>query len=84
MRAIVPDAEALLVPRGDAGALAEAVAALADAERRARLGAAGRALVAAEHTWDRRARRILAAAAERARVRAPSPPGAPAAVTRAR
>jgi glycosyltransferase involved in cell wall biosynthesis len=64
VRAIVTDAEALLVPRGDAAAFAEAVAALADAGHRARLGAAGRALVAAEHTWDRRARRILAAASE--------------------
>jgi alpha-maltose-1-phosphate synthase len=64
VRAIVPAGAALLVPRGDATALAAAVAALADAEWRARLGAAGRALVAAEHTWDRRARRILAFAAE--------------------
>jgi alpha-maltose-1-phosphate synthase len=64
VRAIVPAGAALLVPRGDATALAAAVAALADAQWRARLGAAGRALVAAEHTWDRRARRILATAAE--------------------
>jgi glycosyltransferase involved in cell wall biosynthesis len=66
VRVIVTEREALLVPRGDAAAFAEAVAALADPERRARLGAAGRALVAAEHTWERRARRILAAAARRA------------------
>jgi glycosyltransferase involved in cell wall biosynthesis len=64
VRAIVTGEEALLVPRGDAGAFADAVAALADADLRARLGAAGRALVEAEHTWDRRARRILATVAE--------------------
>jgi glycosyltransferase involved in cell wall biosynthesis len=63
VRAIVTEEEAVLVPRGDAAALAEAVAALADAGARARLGAAGRALVAAEHTWDQRARRIHAAVA---------------------
>jgi glycosyltransferase involved in cell wall biosynthesis len=63
VRAIVSEREAMLVPRGDAAAFAEAVAALADAGRRARLGAAGRALVAAEHTWDRRAHRILATVA---------------------
>jgi glycosyltransferase involved in cell wall biosynthesis len=78
VRAIVSEREALLVPRGDAGALAEAVAALADPERRERLGAAGRALVAAEHTWDRRARRILAVASECAgrRAEASGPAGA--------
>jgi glycosyltransferase involved in cell wall biosynthesis len=64
VRAIVTPEEAVLVPRGDAGALARAVAALGDPARRARLGAAGRALVAAEHTWAQRARRILAATAE--------------------
>jgi starch synthase len=64
VRAIVTPETALLVPRGDAGALADAVAALSDPQRRARLGAAGRALVAAEHTWAQRAGRILAAAAE--------------------
>jgi glycosyltransferase involved in cell wall biosynthesis len=64
VRAVVTPEEAVLVPRGDAGALAGAVAALGDPARRARLGAAGRALVAAEHTWAQRARRILAAAGE--------------------
>lgn len=51
---------AVLVPPGDAGALAAAVATLAaDPDRRARLGAAGRAEVLAHHTWAQRARRVL-------------------------
>lgn len=54
---------AVLVPPGDAAALAAAVAELAhDPLRRAELGAAGRTLVAAEHTWAHRARQVLACA----------------------
>jgi glycosyltransferase involved in cell wall biosynthesis len=50
---------AVLIPPGDASALARAVAMLtADHAERARLGAAARAL-AAEHTWQRRAQRIV-------------------------
>ena len=46
----------LVVPVGDADALARAVAELAgDPERRNRLGAAGARLVAAEHSWTARA-----------------------------
>jgi glycosyltransferase involved in cell wall biosynthesis len=57
---VVTPETAVLVPRGDSRALAEAVAGLAgDPERRERLGHAGRALVAAEHTWAHRARTIL-------------------------
>jgi glycosyltransferase involved in cell wall biosynthesis len=57
---VVGEEHAVLVPPGDPAALAEAVRDLAaDAPRRARLGSAGRRLVAAEHTWDRRAGRIL-------------------------
>jgi glycosyltransferase involved in cell wall biosynthesis len=46
----------LVVPVGDADALAHAVAALAaDPDRRNRLGEAGAQLVAAEHSWPARA-----------------------------
>jgi glycosyltransferase involved in cell wall biosynthesis len=46
----------LVVPVGDADALARAVAALAaDPDRRNRLGEAGAQLVAAEHSWTARA-----------------------------
>jgi alpha-maltose-1-phosphate synthase len=56
---------AVVVPRGDAAALAEAVAALAaDAGRRERMGRAARALVGAEHTWRHRARRVRELATE--------------------
>jgi glycosyltransferase involved in cell wall biosynthesis len=60
VREVVGDGQAVLVPPGDPAALAEAVRDVAaDARWRARLGEAGRALVAAEHTWDRRASRIF-------------------------
>jgi glycosyltransferase involved in cell wall biosynthesis len=63
--AVVDRDTAVVIPRGDAGELAEAVAALcADSSERVRLGTNGRALVAARHTWRHRARRILEAAAE--------------------
>jgi alpha-maltose-1-phosphate synthase len=56
---------AIVIPRGDAPALARAVAELADdAERREALGRAGRALVASRHTWQLRAERLLALVAE--------------------
>jgi glycosyltransferase involved in cell wall biosynthesis len=59
-----PDTAMVIAP-GNAEALAEAVAALcADPSERARLGANGRALVEAGHTWRHRARRIVDAAAE--------------------
>lgn len=62
----IVDAEsAVVVPAGDAGALAAAVEQLfADAPRRAALGRAGRHLVERHHTWAHRARRILAVADE--------------------
>ncbi|MEE8600817.1 glycosyltransferase [Euzebya tangerina] len=51
----------VLVPAGDASALAAAVAALqADPDRRAQLGAAGRREVLSNHTWPHRARTVLA------------------------
>jgi glycosyltransferase involved in cell wall biosynthesis len=57
---VVSEETALFVPRGSPEALAAAVAALvADAPHRDRLGQAARALVAAEHTWRHRARRLL-------------------------
>jgi glycosyltransferase involved in cell wall biosynthesis len=65
VRAVVDRDSAVMIPRGDAEALADAVAALcADSSERKRLGKNGRALVEAEHTWVHRARRILEAAAE--------------------
>jgi glycosyltransferase involved in cell wall biosynthesis len=63
--AVVDPDTAVVIPAGDAEALAEAVAALAaDSSERKRLGANGRALVEAEHTWGHRARRILEVAVE--------------------
>lgn len=51
---------AVIIPAGDAEALADAVVALcADPARRESLGQNGRALVAAGHTWRHRARRII-------------------------
>jgi glycosyltransferase involved in cell wall biosynthesis len=65
VREVVTSEEVVLVPRGDAPALADAVAALAsDEPRRLRLGSAGRELVGARHTWRHRARTILEHAAE--------------------
>lgn len=50
----------LLVPAGDPDALADAVAGLvADPIRRIHMGHAGRNAVLANHTWARRARRVL-------------------------
>jgi starch synthase len=60
VRDVVDEANAVLVPRGNARALADSVAALAgDRATRRRLGDAGRALVLARHTWEHRARTIL-------------------------
>ena len=62
---VVDERTAVVVPAGDPCALAEAISALAvDRERRARLGAAGSALVAAHHTWRHRAERVLAEVGE--------------------
>jgi glycosyltransferase involved in cell wall biosynthesis len=59
VREVVSEDSAVLVSRGDAEAFAAAVAGLtADALRRERLGRAARALVAVEHTWRHRARRV--------------------------
>jgi glycosyltransferase involved in cell wall biosynthesis len=64
-----PD-HAVLIPAGDSRLLAHAVGELsADPERVARMGAAGRALIAAGHTWAHRAARILEAAGELCRQR---------------
>lgn len=60
VRDIVTEETAVLVPRGEAPALAHAVASLAaDPARRRRLGEAGRTLVAKHHTWEHRADSIL-------------------------
>jgi glycosyltransferase involved in cell wall biosynthesis len=66
---VVGAGEAVIIPRGDSVALAHAVARLAnDPRERERLGRAGRAYVRSQHTWEQRAERVLAAAAELARV----------------
>jgi glycosyltransferase involved in cell wall biosynthesis len=55
----------VIIPSGDTAALADAVGELAaDRQRVARMGAAGRALIADGHTWAHRADRILGAARE--------------------
>jgi glycosyltransferase involved in cell wall biosynthesis len=70
VRDVVGPDSAMVIPRGDAQALADAVAALAaDPARRRSLGENGRALVAAGHTWRHRARRIVDVAAELSGVR---------------
>jgi len=72
---VVDAKTAVLVPRGDARALAEATAELAsDPARRRSLGEAGRALVVARHTWAHRARTVLELAAA-LRGRAATPTG---------
>jgi glycosyltransferase involved in cell wall biosynthesis len=64
VRDVTGDEAAVLIPPGDAPALARAVAHLADDHlERDRLGAAARAL-AAEHTWQRRGQRIIDAVRE--------------------
>jgi glycosyltransferase involved in cell wall biosynthesis len=65
VREVVGPEHAVLVPPGDPETLAAAVSELAaDESRRLRLGAAGRGLVVARHTWDARARRIVDVLAE--------------------
>jgi glycosyltransferase involved in cell wall biosynthesis len=70
IRDIVGEDGALLMPPGDAGALARAVARLAS-NRAERISLGRRARALAElHTWERRARRILDAVYELSRERA--------------
>jgi glycosyltransferase involved in cell wall biosynthesis len=65
VRTLATDETAVVVPNGDPEALATAVFALStDVGRRQRLGRAARKLVAAEHTWRHRARRVLDLARE--------------------
>jgi alpha-maltose-1-phosphate synthase len=64
MRDATGSEAAVLIPPGDAPALAREVAVLAaDHAARERLGSAARAL-AAEHTWQRRGQRIIEAVRE--------------------
>ena len=61
---------ALLIPPGDATALADGVRTLvANPVLRSSLGRAGRALVLEQHTWDRRAERVIAVIEELARAK---------------
>jgi glycosyltransferase involved in cell wall biosynthesis len=61
--AVADERTGLLVPGGDAAALADALARLAtDPALRVRLGSAARAEVEANHTWDRIAARVLQSA----------------------
>lgn len=65
---VVDDESGVLVPPGDPEALASALEGLlAEPERRARLGAAGRAAVEAGFDADANARALLALVAERSR-----------------
>jgi glycosyltransferase involved in cell wall biosynthesis len=73
VRDVVDEETALLVPRGDARGLADAVATLvSDPAKRVRLGEAGRTLVLAQHTWAHRARAILELAGELAPAEVPA------------
>jgi glycosyltransferase involved in cell wall biosynthesis len=64
VRDVTGSEAAVLIPPGDAAALAREVATLArDRGARERLGSAARAL-AAEHTWQRRGQRIVEAVRE--------------------
>ena len=64
VRDVTGSEAAVLIPPGDAPALAREVALLAtDQATRERLGSAARAL-AAEHTWQRRGQRIIEAVGE--------------------
>jgi glycosyltransferase involved in cell wall biosynthesis len=66
--AVVDRDTAILIPPGDAEALADAVAELAaDPARRRRLGENARTLVWSHHTWNHRARRIIESATALAR-----------------
>jgi glycosyltransferase involved in cell wall biosynthesis len=57
---VVDGRSAVVIAKGDAPALARSIARLAaDPDERIRLGRAGRALVAARHTWQQRAESIL-------------------------
>lgn len=70
----------LLVPPGDAGALADALAALsARPAWRARLGRAARDVVVAKHTWTAVVDQVLSLAAAHGRLVPPQPPYCPSA-----
>jgi glycosyltransferase involved in cell wall biosynthesis len=67
VRDVTGSEAAVLIPPGDASALAAAVSMLtSDRAERARLGSAARTL-AAEHTWQRRGQRIVEAVTELSR-----------------
>jgi len=70
---VVDGTNAVVIPAGDAKALADAVARLGgDVDERRRLGRNGRELIAKSHTWRHRARRVQALVAHLATAGAPA------------
>ncbi len=62
LREVIDESLAILVPPGDVGAWEAAIDRLRDRALRERLGRAARARFLAEHTWRRRAEKVLGAA----------------------
>jgi glycosyltransferase involved in cell wall biosynthesis len=60
LREVIDESNALLVPPGDVDAWASAIDRLRDPALRDRLGSAARARFLAEHTWRKRAEKVLA------------------------
>ena len=60
LREVIDESTAVLVPPGDVGAWSAALERLFDPELRDRLGKAARARFLSEHTWRKRAEKVLA------------------------
>ena len=63
--AMTDDRNGIVVRAGDAGALAEAIRTMRNAERRAALGVAGRELVEGAYSWNEYSARVLRAITSR-------------------